>query len=174
VDELQQEVQKHVKVKKLDKLVCGMFTAWIESFHSQCNLGAPKQKCFPRTMKARLGFVELMWNKDKISKVFYENSEPGTPREKWLRERRFRASAVEEIFQSMLRDGRLFKKGDDEVEPVPIGSLSDDEVMESASEMPQRRSARLSGGFLSPDATTNAAVSSSSSSSSSLKRRRQS
>ena len=43
VDQLQEDVANFVKVDKLDKLVRSMFTAWIKSFPSKCNLGAPKQ-----------------------------------------------------------------------------------------------------------------------------------
>ena len=56
-----------MKVEKFDKLVGGMFTAWIESYHSACNLGAPKQKYFPKTMEARMAMVALNWNRDKVS-----------------------------------------------------------------------------------------------------------
>ena len=90
MDDLEAEVRKYVKVEKFDKLVGGMFTAWIESYHGACNLGAPKQKYFPKTMEARMAMVELKWNRDKVSSVFYENNEEGTPIEKLQKERRLR------------------------------------------------------------------------------------
>ena len=146
VDNSQAAVRDHVKVEKLDKLVCGMFTAWIESYHSACNLGAPKQKYFPRTMESRMAMVELNWNRDKISSVFYENDEEGSPLEKLEKERRLRASFLDDIMREMIEEGRLFKKGQDQdvdVEPSNQQSFYQSNVTPAAG-IGRRRSARLS------------------------------
>ena len=66
VQKLRAVVEQHVKVEQLDRLVYGIFTAWIECFYSACILGAPKQKNSAETMRAGMGLVKTNWNLDMI------------------------------------------------------------------------------------------------------------
>ena len=171
VDDLETLVRDHVKVEKIAKLVGGMFTAWIESYHSACNLGAPKQKFFPKTMEARMAMVELRWNRDKISSVFYDNDEDGTHLEKLEKERRFRSSYVDDIMREMIEEGQLIKKGSSEDSQ---GQASNEASLDVSTVTPavatwRRRSSRLSA--LSPFRLDDDSPQTSSSSSSSKRRR---
>ena len=52
-----------------------------------------------------MAMVELRWNRDKISSVFYDNDEDGTHLEKLEKERRFRSSYVDDIMREMIEEG---------------------------------------------------------------------
>lgn len=147
VRQLREEVQSRVKAEQFDKLTHGMFTSWIESFHSACNLGAPKQKFFASTMQARMKLVEINWNRDKISSVFYRGNGTDSEHSKLEVEQRVRAKFQKEILDEMMRDGEVIKKAQEK--PSGSFSIADLESMDVLASSPvtpaQRRSSRLSG-----------------------------
>ena len=109
-----------------------MFTAWIESFHSEVNLSAPKAKCFEVTMLARVAAAVLAWNKDKISSVFCQGGTAGTvDAEKWEKEKQKRIGYDDRIFSALISAGKLFEKGDRKPDAIPIPSFDTEEMVDS-------------------------------------------
>lgn len=68
---------------------------WIESHHSTCNIGAPKQKFFPKTMEARTVMMKLNWVVKRFH-IFYDNDEVSSLLEKLQKERNFRESFLDD------------------------------------------------------------------------------
>ena len=118
-----------------------------------------------------MAMVELRWNRDKISSVFYDNDEDGTHLEKLEKERRFRSSYVDDIMREMIEEGQLIKKGSSEDSQ---GQASNEASLDVSTVTPavatwRRRSSRLSS--LSPFRLDDDSPQTSSISSSSKRRR---
>ena len=86
-------------------------------------------------------------NVDKISRAFTNSSDHAERLRLWKEERDYRAKTEERIFESLLRDGELTRKGYTQKVSVPIDSFSDDDMSDSPP--PSRRhSARRSSASL--------------------------
>ena len=89
-----------------------MFTARMESFHSQFNLQCPKAKFFASTMAASAGSAVDDWNNDKISKAFTTPQQGETKSYEELRREEMIYGSLrnERIFEAVMNAGTLSKK----------------------------------------------------------------